>query len=156
MRAIRNYVDTKNELEIAEHRLNYLLDKKEELYLRYCAPVTSNLENVKVQTSKVNRDNVAEYMHELTKKQINGLSLDEEVTDQQNVVNKLKYYINLMNYNLKQMKGVEYKLYYAIVVEAKGVTAGIAEVSEVTSKAESTLWKYYYPKIKSEIEGLEM
>jgi predicted nucleic acid-binding Zn-ribbon protein len=156
MTVLRNYIDTKNELEIAQYRLNYLLDKKENLYLRYCSVATSKIDITKVQNSKVNQDNMAEYLHELTKKQPNGLSLDDEIINQQNIVDKLKYYITLMNDNLKQMKGVEYKLYYAIVVEAKGITKGITEVSENTGKSERTLWKNYYPKIEQEIKELEV
>ena len=155
MIAIRNYGDTKNELEIAQTRLNYLMDKKEELYVRYCSVSIPKLDDIKIQQSNVNKDKMADYIHELTKKRKNGLSLEQDLEQQQSVVSKLKYYINLMEHNLKVMKNIEYKLYYAIVVEGRGITGGIDHVSFEANKDVSTIWRVYYPKIEKEIKKLE-
>jgi len=156
MIAIRNYNDTKNELEVAQLRLNYLLDKKEDLYVKYCGMTIPKLDDVRVQTSTVNKDTMAKYMEELTKINPNtGLSLDQEIEQQYNVVSKLKYYLNLMDYNLKNMKALEYKLYYFIVIDGRGITSGVNHLANVTNKDPRTIWKYYYPKIEKEIKKLE-
>lgn len=156
MIAIRNYGDTKNELEIAQNRLNLLLDRKEELYTKYCGISTPNLDDVKIQTSHVNNNKMADYIYELTRIRKNGLSLEQDIEQQQNTVSKLKYYLNIMKHNLKTMKSIEYKLYYAIVVEARGITGGIDQVSFEANKDVSTIWRVYYPKIEKEIKKLEI
>jgi hypothetical protein len=155
MTVIRNYNDTKNELEIAKHRLSWLLERKERIYQRYCGVNTSTLNGVKVQTSKTNKDNMAVYLDKLDAKQQNGLSLNEEILHQEDTVKQLDYYINLMNNNLKQMKGLEYKLYYAIAVEGRSITGAIFDLSVNTGKSESTLWRIYRDKIEAEIKELE-
>lgn len=157
MIALRNYTDTKNELDITQNRLNYLLNKKEELYTRYCGISSPSLSADKVSGGNGCNDKMTEYVHQITK--VNpktGLSLEDEIAQQQNAVRELKYYLNLMEHNLKTMKSIEYKLYYAIVVEAKGITGGIEAVSYDVDKDVSTIWKYYYPKIEKEIKKLEV
>ena len=62
MIAIRNYNDTKNELEIAQSRLNYLIDKKEELYVRYCGMTIPKLKEIQVQESKINKEKMVYLM----------------------------------------------------------------------------------------------
>ena len=75
---------------------------------------------------------------------------------QQGVVSKLKNYINLMETNLKAMKSIEYKLYYAIVIEGRGITGGVEKVSFEVDKDVSTIWRIYYPKIEKEVKKLEI
>ena len=96
MKVIRNYSDTKNEMAIARHRLNYLEGKKEELQERYSISKSSEIGNSKVQNNTANKDRMAYYMYELTKRQQNGLTIDEEIIQQEKLLKELKKYIRKM------------------------------------------------------------
>ena len=160
MVAIRNYNDTRIELNIAMNKLDQLNEKKNMLYAKYCSLTTENFEDVGRPINK-KRDKMIEYLIELEKvNPITGKSLEQEINEQRNIVNKLQYYINLMEYNLQQLEGIEYKLYYAIVCEKentnKSVTQIIEEFAENNYMHEQTIWQNYYPKIKPELEKLKM
>ena len=121
MVAIRNYNDTKIELNIAMNKLAQLNEKKNMLYAKYSSLTTENFEDGGRAINK-KRDKMLEYLIELEKvNPITGKSLEQEINEQRNIVNKLQYYINLMEYNLQQLEGIEYKLYYAIVCEKKNI-----------------------------------
>ena len=157
MIAIRTYGDTKNELEIVQSRLNYLLDRKEELYVRYCGMTIPHLDEDKISKSIIEPDKMALYMHELTKiNKKTGMSLEQEIETARKDVKMLKDYLEIMEDNLSKLKSIPYKLYYAIVVEGRGITAGIDHVSYEVDRDVGTLWKYYYPKIEREIKKLEI
>ena len=55
--------------------------------------------------------------------------------------------------NLKELSGIEHKLYYQIIVKGSNVTRAIDKVSYDVDKDVSTLWKVYYPKIKDKIKS---
>lgn len=157
MIAIRNYGDTKNELEIAQSRLDVLETKQQRLFNKYF-PTTTFIKDILIQpVNKDNDNNMINYLTELDKidKKTN-MSLRDEILHQTAIINTLKPIINLMEHNLKKMKGIEYKLYYAIVVEGRGITGGIDHVSYEVNKDVSTIWRVYYPKIEKEIKKLEI
>lgn len=157
MIVIRNYTDTKNELEIAKNRLYILETRQQQLFSKYF-PITSFIKDVDIQSSHIsNDDNMVNYLTEMDKiDHDTKMSLRDEIMCQKAIINTLKPYIANMECNLRTMKSIEYKLYYAIVVEARGITGGIDHVSLDTGKDVSTLWKYYYPKIEKEIKKLEI
>ena len=57
-----------------------------------------------------------------------------------------------MEKTLKSLTGIEYQLFYEIIVNKRNVTKAIDIVSVKADKDPSTLWKYYYPKVKQEIQ----
>lgn len=57
-----------------------------------------------------------------------------------------------IEYLLKELIGVENKLYYQIIVKGLNVTKAVDKVSLETGLDTSTIWKNYYPKIKEKIK----
>ncbi len=52
---------------------------------------------------------------------------------------------------LKQLKGVEYSLYYEIVVGGLSINKAVDKVALKYDLSPSTIWKSYYPNIKEQI-----
>lgn len=173
MVAIRNYNDTKIELEISKKRLNQLIDRKEVLYSKYfkitsTSPSTKikkinnkyqevlNDENSAIKGSFKQEDPFLKYMIELEK--INdetGKSLNEELTEQLNEVQKLEYYLKSMDYDMLKLKGIEYQLYCEIVINGTNISKAVEKIAEKIGKEPRTIWKYYYPKIKKSLNKLK-
>lgn len=154
MFAIRTYTNTKCELEIAKNRLNFLLDKKERLYHKYF-PIVSKLKDISVQNSSHEKDKMTNYLHELHEVDIGtGKSLHDEIIYQQENIRTLEMYLNDMTTVLSQLKGVEYRLYYEIVVNGLNISNAVETVAEWAGKDTQTIWKNYYKKIKKEIKKL--
>lgn len=148
---IRTYANTKAELNIAQLRLNELMTEKEVLYTKYF-PLTSKTEEMSAHTNK-RSDPMADYIAELTKiNPITGTSLDQEIEEQQNKVGRLKYCINLMDYNLEHTTGIENELFKLIVVKGRNKTKAVEIIAEKYNMHDDTIWKYHYPKIKKEID----
>lgn len=154
METIRTYTNTKCELEMAKTRLAVLMDRKEQLYCKYF-PITATLKDVVVSGGDRNRDKMADYVHELNEVDIGtGRSLAQEIEYQREIVDKLARYINDMSESLGRMNGIEYSLYFEIVVKGVRVSRAVSNVAERYNKDDRTVWKYYYPKIKGDIKKL--
>ena len=152
METIRTYTNTKCELEMAKLRLNVLMDRKEQLYCKHF-PITPTLKDVVVSGGDRNRDKMADYVHELNEVDIGtGRSLAQEIEYQREIVDKLARYIKDMSDALEKMNGIEYALYYEIVVKGTRISRAVSNVAERYNKDDGTIWKYHYPKIKKEIK----
>jgi len=148
MYAIRNYTNTKCELEMAKTRLNLLMDRKEKLYCKYF-PITPKLKEVMVDGGEHNNDKMADYVHELHEVDIGtGKSLAEEITYEQQNVEKLQGYLNDMSDSLSKMTGIEYQLFYEIVYKGVNITKAVDNIADVNGIEPQTIWKNYYKKIK--------
>ena len=148
---IRTYANTKAELNIAQLRLNELMTEKEVLYTKYF-PLTSKTEEVSAHTNK-RSDPMADYIAELTKvNPITGISLDQEIEEQRNKVNRLDYCIRQMDYVLENTTGIENELFKLVVVKGRSKTKAVDIVAEKYDKEPRTIWEYHYPKIKKEID----
>ena len=155
MLTIHTYTDTKCELEIAKTRLSLLMDKKERLYCKYF-PITPTLKEVMVDGEEKNNDKMADYLHELYETDIGtGKSLAKEIEYQQQNIDKLQGYLNDMTVTLSKMNGLEYKLYYEIVVVGTNISKAVEKIAEQNNKDISNVWKYYYRKIKNELKKIE-
>lgn len=155
MLTIHTYTDTKCELEIAKTRLNLLMDKKEKLYCKYF-PITSKPKEVMVDGGEHNNDKMADYVHELHEIDIGtGKSLADEIEYQQEHIKYLDGYLNDMTINLEKMTGIEYRLYYEIVVKGVGISKAVDNIATLTGKDVGTIWKNYYNKIKKDIKKLK-
>lgn len=152
MFTIHSYTDTKCEFEIAKSRLRLLTDKKETLYCKYF-PITPTLKEVMVDGGERNNDKMADYLHELHEIDIGtGKSLAEEIVYQQANVNKLQEYLQEMSESLSKMSGLEYKLYYEIVVKGVSISKAVENIATTYEKEPRTIWKNYYNKIKKDIK----
>ena len=156
METIRTYTNTKCELEMAKTRLAVLMDRKEQLYCKYF-PITATIKEDVVSGGKKNNDKMADYVHELNEVDIGtGRSLAQEIEYQRTVVDKIARYVNDMSETLGKMNGIEYSLYYEIVVKGARISRAVSNVAERYNKDDRTVWKYHYPKIKKEIKKLRM
>lgn len=156
METIRTYTNTKCELEIAKTRLSLLMDRKEQLYCKYF-PITAKIKEDVVSCSKTNNDKMADYVHELYDVDIGtGKSLADEIEYQRAVVDNIQRYINIMNETLNKMSGIEYALYYEIVVNGIRTARAVSNVAERYNMDDSTIWKYHYSKIKKDVKKLKM
>ena len=148
MYAIRNFTNTKCELEMAKTRLNLLMDRKEKLYCKYF-PITTKAKEVMVDGGYKNNDKMADYLHELYEVDIGtGKSLAEEITYQQQNVENLQGYLNNMADSLSKMTGIEYQLFYEIVYNGVKITKAVENVATANNVEPQTIWKNYYKKIK--------
>lgn len=156
MFTIQTYTNTICELEMAKKRLNLLMDRKEKLYCKYF-PLTPTLKEDIVDGGEKNRDKMAEYVHELHEVDIGtGKSLAEEITYQQENVDKIQSYVNNMNDILSKLNGIEYELYYEIVVKSTAISKAVDNIAEKYNKDSRTIWKYYYKNIKKYIKKVMM
>ena len=156
MYAIRNYTNTKCELEMAKTRLNLLMDRKEKLYCKYF-PITSHIKEVMVDGGCKNNDKMADYLHELHEVDIGtGKSLAEEITYQQQNVDKLQGYLNNMADSLSKMTGIEYQLFYEIVYKGVNITKAVDNIADANNIEPQTIWKNYYKKIKKYVNRVNV
>jgi len=156
MYAIRNYTNTKCELEMAKTRLNLLMDRKEKLYCKYF-PITSKVKEVMVDGGIKSNDKMAEYIHELHEVDIGtGKSLAEEITYQQQNVDNLQGYLNNMADSLSKMTGIEYQLFYEIVYKGINITKAVENVAVANDIEPQTIWKNYYKKIKKYVNRVNV
>lgn len=153
---IRNYTNTRCELEMAKTRLNLLMDRKEKLYCKYF-PITAKLKEVIVDGGDKNNDKMADYLHELYEVDIGtGKSLAEEISYQQETVDKLQGYLNIMADSLSKMTGIEYQLFYEIVYKGVKITKAVENVAVANDIEPQTIWKNYYKKIKKYINKIKV
>lgn len=64
---------------------------------------------------------------------------------------RLAEVINSMEISLKELKGIEQKLAYYILVDGLNATKAVDKVSFDYDLDTSTIWKNYYPKVKKEL-----
>lgn len=155
MDAIRTYTNTKCELEVAKARLSLLMDRKEQLYCKYF-PVTQQLKSETVAGGEKDKDKFASYMYELYNVDIGtGKSLADEIDYQRAVVDSLTYYVNIMTETLGKMSGIEYSLYFEIVVRGVRPSKAVSNIAEQYNLDDSAIWKYHYSKIKKYLKILK-
>jgi hypothetical protein len=155
MDTIRTYTNTKCELEMAKARLGLLVDRKEALYCKYF-PITAKIKEIMVDGGGRKNDNMADYVHELHEVDIGtGRSLSDEIEYQRGVVENLQQYVNMMDDALGKMNGIEYALYYEIVVKGVRISRAVSAIAERYNKDDQTIWKYHYPKIKKDVKTLK-
>lgn len=154
MYTIRNYTNTKCELEMAKTRLNLLMDRKEELYCKYF-PVTSRPKEIIVDGGSHDNNKMTDYVHELHMVDLGtGMSLAEEIEYEQNLVNKLQSYMDKLSESLSKMTGIENELFYEIVFKGTNITKAVELIAFLNGKEPQTIWKNQYRKIKKEIKEI--
>ena len=152
---IRTFTNTKCELEMAKTRLNLLMDRKEQLYAKYF-PITQQVKDDIISGGKKDNDKMAQYVHELNEVDIGtGRSLSQEIEYQRAVVDNIKRYIAEMDEALKKMRGIEYSLYYEIVVNGVNTSKAVSNIAERYNRDDHTIWKYHYNKIKNDVKKLQ-
>lgn len=147
MQAIVNYNNTKRELEIAQIRLENLLDKKDLLHSKYFS-ITSKPSEAGVRVNSF-KDKYAQFMIEYTKiDKDTGMSLEQELNIQKKYVNKLNDTLDKMTKILMDLQGLEYDLYSYIVVKNNNITKSVEKVAELYDCSLGKVWNCYNKKIK--------
>lgn len=82
----------------------------------------------------------------------NELELKKEKENLNSFLEQLRGRLEKMDVELKQLKGIEYELYYQIVVRGLNITKAVDKVAFDNDKDVSTIWKNYYPKVKQKID----
>ncbi len=67
---------------------------------------------------------------------------------------ELNLTLNKMNEKLKELKGIDKELFYEIAVNGMNVTRAVDKVAFTYDVDPSTIWKSYYPKIKTYLNEL--
>lgn len=154
MYTLRNYTNTKCELEMAKTRLNLLIDKKIAIYDKYFG-ITATYKDVSVDGGE-DVDNMVEYMSEITTIDIGtGMSIVDEITHQQKRITKLQKYLEEMSEALGKMTGIEYQLFYEIIFKGTNISQAVEKIAEENGKDVSTVWKYNYKKIKKDVNKIK-
>lgn len=144
MNAFKSYVNTKNELRVVELRLNWLLEKKEVLEVKYLGIKSKPLGEMPSQHNPTNDSTVIAFIYEYEeRKQKNGLSIKEEINLLQNEQKRLRESLAQMERALREMEGLEYQLFYIIKVEGKRPKRAVNLVSENSGLSLRTVWRYY-------------
>lgn len=144
MIVFRTYNDTYHEYKIELLNLERLEEQKNEIKNKYFKITSSSDSNIN--TSNEYDDKYTRYMIELEK-----TNIDEKIEIQKNKVNKLKYYLNCMEYHISKLKGIEYQIFYEVIYNNKNISKAIEYVAEINDKEPQTIWKLYYVKIKNEL-----
>lgn len=99
---MKNYYDTRKELEIAKYRLSSLEEKKELLYVNILGG-TSKQSEIKVNKLSVD-DKMSEYL-------IKTYELDRKIESVKNEVGLLEYTLKKMELAMREMKEIENKIF---------------------------------------------
>ena len=144
-----NYNNLYRYYKIEKVNLSILEDRKEKIRNQYFK-TTSQPSNSSSKTNK-KYENYDAYMIALEKEQI-----FEKIQEKRNLINRLSYYLKKIEYNLSQLQGIEYQLFFKII-NGINISKAIKEIAEENYfnnkkiKDESIIWKKYYPNVKKEI-----
>lgn len=97
---------------------------------------------------------------EIFKKRLDLILKYEEIIREEKksiyeIINLQTKLLDQMKEDLKQLNGIESKLYVEIVINGMKVSRAIDKVAFEEEKDISTLWKNYYPQVKKKIEHLD-
>jgi hypothetical protein len=134
--------------------LKILEEKKEKIRLKYFSVTSSLTDNVAQKTENV-YNKYDNYLIDLEKEHIL-----EQIQEKHNYINRLNYYLKKIEFNLSELRGIEYRLFYK-VINGVNISKAVTEVaSENCSnnkkpQEESIIWKKYYPNVKKEINNFK-
>lgn len=87
------------------------------------------------------------------------LEYENNILKEKEILEETLYFqkkiLNQIEEILKNLNGIECKLFTEIVINGTNVTKAIEKIAFQESKDVSTLWKNYYPNIKNKISGLQ-
>ncbi len=156
MAILRNYTNTLLDLRSCEQRYSYLREKREVYYVKYLGVKSPNYEGLGVQKNW-GVDGMSIFLDLVTKKNARtGMSLDDEIDKLIKEMATLSKVLSDMGKNLRRMKGIEYQLYSAVVIDGLNISRAVGKVAEDNFMSEQNVWRTYYPKIKEELKRLEM
>lgn len=151
----RSYCNSIIELKVAQERLQYLQNKKEELFTLYIMPKAMQVDNVGGQNKPKNTDNVMRYVVAVNTPNENGLSINEEIELLQKQVNHLTALLETMTKSLISLKGIECQLFVEIMINGSKPSEAVNKIAEQSYMSVANVWKHYYPQVKKEMEKVK-
>lgn len=118
--------------------------------------VWNGSDTIKILRNYSNTKNELEMVHlkiEAVKKHEDMLRQTKENLN--DYASQLTEIIKTMDQKLRELNGIEYTLYYEIVVRGKNVTKAVDYVALKYDKDVSTIWKSYYPKVREIIKEIK-
>ena len=152
MVAYRSYNNTINELKIAQHRLNALKQRREELYQRLCVPKGWHTGERGAGSSQSATERYVLLVN--TPNDATGLSLNDEIELCEQDVKELESLAESLKKPLESLSGIEERLYVKIAVEGLNPTKAVRQIADEEYFSESHVWHTYYRRIKPYIETL--
>lgn len=168
MQELKSYNNTYHAYCIEKLELQRLEDQKEQIRSKYfktsqASPKTIRFKKYNPKTKLVEEvvgvdetfylktfgnyeDNYVAYMSELENDNIL-----QNIEIQKNRVQRLKYYLNKMQYHLSKLEGIEYELFYAIVYDNLSVSKAVEQIATKNYFSQKHIWEHYYPKIKDKV-----
>ena len=156
MKAIRNYTSTFLEYKVVKARLDYLLNKRDELETRYCGVSALGYENNGEQSQPSQRDRMMLFIKAITTPdEQTGLSLDDEIAICNKELTELQETLSLMAKAISRMTDVEAQLYCKIVLDGLKVSQAIKAIADAQFMSERNVYDRYYSQIKEDIEKIK-
>lgn len=148
----QSYSNALTELSIAHKRLNYLQERKEDLFTMYCMPKAIQVDLIGGQHQPTYTDKVNAYVVAINSPQsVNGLSINEEIEQLTKRINHLTLLLQQMTKQLVDLKGIECELFVEIMINGSRVSDAIKIVAAQHYMSQSNIWHNYYPKVKEYI-----
>ena len=155
MDMIRTYTNTLLELKGLEQRFKLLQQRREVIYVKYLGVKSPNYEKIGSGKNWA-VDNMSIFLDLISR--VNpetGMSLDDELEWLAGQIHRLTITLKEMRKNLKEMEGLEFQLYRAIVINGQKATEAVQSVAEKNFMSEQRVWKYHYSKIREEVNKLK-
>ena len=151
---IRNYTNTLIELKSCEARYKYLSERREVYYVKYLGVKSPTYDSVGGHKNWA-VDGMSIFLDLVTTKDPKtGLSLDDELEKIAGEMAELTRVLKQMARYLKQMEGIQYQLFYRIVVEGLSTTEAVKKIAEENYMTERNVWRNYYSEIKEYLHEL--
>lgn len=136
--------------KIAEIEIEYLNNEKEKIEAIYSdegnnAPTNES----KAPFNSEHDKKIAELTHKLAfDNKYNQMNLIERLDYVKEELEKCNKEIEKRRIYFDKLEGIKNELYKMIVFEGVNTSKAVETVSEMYGKSTSTIWKYYYSKIK--------
>lgn len=160
MNVMERYSILKVNKEAAEDHYNFLLEKRAELWVKYCGVKSVPTDKELQKSGYRNNSNVVSFLFAYEeRKGESGKSLAEEIAAAKKELHDYKKTLNQISRTLKELSArskfgktkdkIIYELYTKIMVDGLGPTQAVREVTEEYEFAnESAIWRTYYPIVK--------
>lgn len=148
------YNNTLKELAIVRERKQYLMDKREELWSRFCSPQSTKYGEVMGTGSGKSKPEL--YVEAITTPDaVTHMTIDEELEVLSGKENRLNRVLKKMAESMFDLDDIETMLYCEIVINGNKPTRAVSIVAETKYITEQAIWKSHYPKVKEIIKEIK-
>lgn len=151
---LQSYSNTLIELKVAQKRLQYLRNRKEELFTLYIMPKAMQVDQIGGQNMPHYTDNVMRYVTAVNSPGEKGISLNDEIIQEERHINHLTTLLEAMTEAVVKLDGIEMELFVQIMINGMKATKAVEKVAEARGYSTETIWHNYYPKVRAEIQRI--